>query len=108
MGNMNQLDSCLAGLQTASRALTAVADNLAALFGGNTQSEAVTDGSSALEDDATTSITKEQVQAVLAEKARIGHTAAIQALLRKHSVLRVSDLDPTNYATVLAEAEGWE
>jgi len=51
-------------------------------------------------------ITLEQVRAVLAEKSRDGHTAEVRALLEKHGAAKLSQIDPANYASLLADAEG--
>lgn len=50
-------------------------------------------------------LTLEQVRAVLAEKSRAGHTAAVKALLLKHGADKLSDIDPVNYAALLTDAE---
>lgn len=51
-------------------------------------------------------ITLEQVRAVLAEKSQNGFTAEIRELLTKHGAKRLSDIEPGEYAALLAEAEG--
>ena len=50
-------------------------------------------------------LTLEEVRKVLAEKSRNGHTADIRALLKKHGAARLSEIDPANYAALLADAE---
>lgn len=47
----------------------------------------------------------EEVRAVLAEKSRAGHTAAVKALLTKHGGDKLSDVDPAEYPALLADAE---
>ena len=49
--------------------------------------------------------TLEQVRAVLAEKSRNGYTAKVRALLEKHGAAKLSEIDPAEYAALLAEAE---
>jgi len=51
------------------------------------------------------SLTLEEVCAVLAEKSRAGHTAAIRELLKKHGSPNLSGIDPAEYPVLLAEAE---
>lgn len=51
-------------------------------------------------------VTLEQVRAVLAEKSQNGFTAEIRELLTKHGAKRLSDIEPGEYAALLAEAEG--
>ena len=48
----------------------------------------------------------EKVRAVLADKARLGHTAEVKALLQKHGAQKLSEIDPSEYTNLLAEAEG--
>ena len=50
--------------------------------------------------------TLEQVRAVLAEKSRAGHTAAIRELLQKYGVAKLSLVDPQHYEALLKDAEG--
>ena len=48
----------------------------------------------------------EKVRAVLADKSRLGHTVEVKALLQKHGAVKLSEVDPAEYAALLAEAEG--
>lgn len=50
--------------------------------------------------------TLEQVRAVLAEKSRAGHTAAIRELLQKYGAAKLSLVDPQHYEALLRDAEG--
>lgn len=47
----------------------------------------------------------EDVRAVLADKSRKGHTAEVKALLNKHGADKLSEIDPVEYASLLADAE---
>ena len=47
----------------------------------------------------------ERVRSVLADKSRLGHTADVKALLQKHGAVKLSEVDPEEYAVLLAEAE---
>ena len=50
-------------------------------------------------------VTLEQVRAVLAEKSRMGMTAAVRNLLSEYGVDKLSSLDPQHYAAILEKAE---
>lgn len=50
-------------------------------------------------------VTLEQVRAVLAEKSQQGLTADIRVLLEKYGAPKLSQIDPANYAALLADAE---
>ena len=50
-------------------------------------------------------LTLEEVRAVLAEKSRSGHTDEVRELLARHGADKLSEIDPAEYAALLAEAE---
>ncbi len=49
--------------------------------------------------------TLEDVRAVLAEKSRECHTTEVRELLNKYGANRLSAVDPSNYAALMADAE---
>ena len=48
--------------------------------------------------------TLEEVRGVLSDKASDGHREAVQALLQKHGAKRLSDIDPSAFGALIAEA----
>ncbi len=50
-------------------------------------------------------VTLEQVRAVLAEKSHDGFTAEVRSLLEKYGASKLSQIDPSKYDALLAEAE---
>ena len=50
-------------------------------------------------------VTLEQVRAVLAEKSLDGFTDEIRGLLEKHGAKQLSEIDPSKFPALLAEAE---
>jgi len=50
-------------------------------------------------------VTLEQVRAVLADKSQQGFTADVRALLEKYGAPKLSQIEPANYAALLADAE---
>lgn len=50
-------------------------------------------------------VSLEQVRAVLAEKSQAGFTAEVRGLLEKYGAPRLSQIDPANFAALLADAE---
>ncbi len=54
----------------------------------------------------TKTVTLEQVRAALADKSQQGFTADIRTLLEKYGAPKLSQIDPTKYAALLADAEG--
>ena len=49
--------------------------------------------------------TLEDVRAALADKSRAGHTEAVKELISKYGADRLSAIDPSNYAALMADAE---
>ena len=97
MSKMSELDLCVGELRNAAQSLNSAADSLAALFGGGQPRE--------LAQPKPKAVTLEEVRAVLAEKSRSGHTAKVRELLEKHGAAKLSEVDPTKYAALLADAE---
>jgi len=50
-------------------------------------------------------VTLEHVRAVLEEKSQQGLTAEVRILLEKYGAPKLSQIDPANYAALLADAE---
>jgi hypothetical protein len=50
-------------------------------------------------------ITLEEVRAVLAEKSHDGFTAEVRGLLEKYGASKLSQIYPSKYAAILADAE---
>lgn len=55
---------------------------------------------------AKTTVSLEEVRAVLADKSRMGFTAQVRELLIKHSAEKLSAIDPAEYSILIAEAGG--
>ena len=51
-------------------------------------------------------VTIEQVRAVLSELSRVGKTAQVKELLKKHGGDKLSAVDPAEYPALLQEAGG--
>lgn len=50
-------------------------------------------------------VTLEQVRAALADKSQQGFTAEVRTLLEKYGAPKLSQIDPANYAALIADAE---
>lgn len=50
-------------------------------------------------------ITLEEVRSVLADISRDGKTAEVRALLKKYGASKLSEINPENYESLLADAE---
>ena len=95
MSKMSEMAATIEELRSAAASINEVANWLAQQF--STTEETKTPEKPAL--------TLEQVRAVLADKSRAGHTAAIRTLLQKYGASKLSGIDPQHYEALLHEAE---
>lgn len=100
MGKISELDMAIRDLRSAAATINDVADTLAEVFSTESADEAP-DAAAPAE----TSLTLEQVRAVLADKSRKGHTAEIRALLQKYGASKLSGINPADYKALLADTE---
>lgn len=96
MSKANTMAQTIEELRDAAAIINSVADWLFQQFTG-------TDDEAKAEEKPV--ITLEQVRAVLADKSRAGHTAAIRDLLQKYGASKLSQVDPKNYEALLGDAE---
>ena len=73
--------------------------------GKSAKNTAKKDAKAAKQEPEEKPLTLEEVRAVLAEKSRAGHTEEVRELLNKHGADKLSEIDPAEYAALLAEAE---
>ncbi len=94
-----QLGHDLASLATS---ISEIAEELKAMgnaaHGGNDEAEPK------LEDQKPQIHTLEEVRGILADTASAGHREAVQALIHKHGAQRLSDIDPSEFGTLIVEA----
>ena len=103
MSKMAELDAAVAELHRCGEALIGVSETLRDLFSGSDEQQ--TDSASTKNVPAAKMLTLEDVRSVLAQKSVEGHTAEVQALIRKYGADRLSQVDPARYADLLSEAE---
>lgn len=104
MSKMSELDLTVKELRNAAQAISAAADSLTALFTANTDTATEAPPAPNAEPPKPKPITLEAVRAVLAEKSRSGHTAEVRELLLRHGATKLSEIDPQEYAALLAKA----
>lgn len=102
MSKMSELSLAIEELHRCGEALIGVAETLAELFSGSDETDTAEAPAAAPEAK---TITLEEVRAVLADKSRAGFTADIRKLLKKHGADKLSEIDPTHYTALLADAE---
>ena len=101
MSKMSDMAQTIEELRSAAAAITDAANWLAQQFSDAGDMEPPTEP----KPDKKPALTLEQVRAVLADKSRAGHTAAIRDLLQKYGASKLSQVAPNNYEALLRDAE---
>ncbi len=99
---MNELTAAIEQLRNSAHQILAVADWLEGTGCFAKSPEALEEIPSAPHEPA---LTLEEVRAILAAKSRDGYTAQIRELLRKYDAGKLSEVDPSNYKALVADAE---
>ena len=103
MSKMSDMAMTIEELRSAATAINEAANRLAAQF--SSASDEAPAEKPAAKVERKPEIKLEDVRAVLAEKSRAGHTAAIRALLQKYGASKLSGVDPKHYEALLKEVE---
>lgn len=88
-------------LRSAAAAITDVANWLSQQFSSDAEEAPITEA----QPEKKPELTLEQVRAVLADKSRAGHTAAVRELLQKYGAAKLSQVDPKHYEALMKDAE---
>lgn len=113
MGKVSELAMFVDELKKCGETLVSISEGLADLFSNTEEEITVKKATPKVPFEAKAenpviekkSITLEEVRKVLAEKSRAGFTDEVKAILTKHGAEKLSDVDPTEYKALLAEAE---
>lgn len=105
MSKMSELSLAVTELKRCGEALIGISEALADLFSGNGDAHTANQPKAEAPAPEEKPLTLEAVRAVLAEKSRAGHTAKVRELLEKHGANKLSEIDPSEYPALLAEAE---
>ena len=100
MSKMAELDAAVAELRRCGEALIGVSEVLRDLFSGSDERQV-----DKQPQPTAKALVLEDVRSVLAQKSVEGHTAEVQALIRKYGADKLSQVDPAHYADLLREAE---
>ena len=95
----------IATLHRIGEDIIALADYLAAYYGGNEPISEPEEVSALPAQEEMPAIKLEDVRAVLAEISRSGKTAEMKSLLGKFGASKLSDVNPKDYAALLAAAK---
>ena len=104
MSKMSELSTVVAELRRCGEALIEISESLREIFSSDepAQTEPVKQPQS---ETSKSTVTLEEVRAVLAEKSVAGHRTEVQALIRECGADKLSAVDPSKYAALKAKAE---
>lgn len=98
MSKMAEIATIIDELRDTASSINRIADELTDLFSYSNRAPEV-----APAPEKTLSL--EEVRAILAEKSRDGFTAQIRDLLQKYGASKLSEINPTNFKALVADAE---
>ena len=101
MSKMSDMAQTIEELRSAAAAITDAANWLSQQFNSDAEEAPITEAQLEKKPE----LTLEQVRAVLADKSRAGHTAAVRDLLQKYGATKLSQVDPKHYEALLKDAE---
>ena len=99
MSKTSELDMAITELLRCGEELIRVADALRGMFSNDTTEP------QEQEQPEARAYSLEDVRALLLAKNRAGFREEVKALLLKHGAERLTDVDPSEYAALMAEAE---
>ena len=114
MGKMNELSMLVDELKKCGETLISISEELTELFSWAEPEKQPVKKSAAKKKSAEEpkpeapeekALTLEDVRAVCADKSRSGFTAEVKAILNKHGVEKLSEVNPAEYKALLAEVE---
>ena len=100
MSKMSELVRVLQKLKKCGESLVCIAEELAEVLSGSGEKKEAVEKP---EPEKQYSLT--EVRALLAEKSRAGFTAQVRELLAKHGADKLSGIDPSEYAALVADVE---
>ena len=97
MGKMSELEKMVKELRGCGEKLIRMAEEMTEMFSASVQNEP--------EEAPKKQLSLTEVREVLAEKSRAGFTKEVKELLIKHGADKLSEINPAEYETLLAEVE---
>ncbi len=101
MSKMSDMAQTIEELRSAAAAITDAANWLAEQFSSDAEEAPITEA----KPEEKPALTLEQVRAVLADKSRAGHTAAVRDLLQKYGAAKLSQAAPKYYESLMKDTE---
>lgn len=97
MSKMSEMEATIRELRDIASSINDIANWLTDAFGSADDTEAAPAPAK--------TYSLEEVRAILAEKSRDGFTAQIRDLLQRYGATKLSEVDPTRYGGLVADAE---
>lgn len=104
MSKMSDMATTIEELRSAAAAINEAANWLTEQFSGTSEHNQQNNETAAIKGNKP-ELKLEDVRAILAEKSRAGHTAAIRTLLQKYGATKLSGVDPKHYEALLKDVE---
>lgn len=98
MSKMAEIVTIIDALRDTASSINRIADELTDLFSYSNRAPEVAPAPEQ-------ALSLEEVRAILADKSRDGFTAQIRDLLQKYGASKLSEIDPANYKSLVADAE---
>ncbi|AHM57658.1 hypothetical protein EAL2_808p01530 (plasmid) [Peptoclostridium acidaminophilum DSM 3953] len=106
MSKMSELSQVISELKDCGKTLINIADSLTEIFSStDTETGDVMETPSAPLEDPKPALSFLDVRKKFADMSRAGHTEALKELLKKYGADKLSSIDPSQYAALLADAE---
>ena len=106
MSKMSELSQILSELKDCGKTLINIADSLTEIFSSTgDERENVMEAPAMPTEEPKPEYSFLDVRKKFAEMSRAGHTDALKDLLKKHGADKLSSIDPSQYAALLADAE---
>lgn len=106
MSKMSELSQVLEELKDCGKTLINIVDSLTEIFSStDDEAEYVIEASATPTEKPEPELSFLDVRKKFTEMARAGHTEALKGLLKKYGADKLSSVDPSQYAALLADAE---
>lgn len=116
MGKVSELSMLVDELQKCGEALIGISERLTDMFSGAKEEKQpvkktvpkkkqIEEPKPEPQPEEEKSLTLEDVRAVCADKSRQGFTVEVKAILTKHGADKLSEVNPAEYKSLLAEVE---
>ncbi len=106
MSKMSELSQVLSELKDCGKTLINIADSLTELFSStDTATSDVTEAPTPPMEDQKSELSFLDVRKKFADMSRAGHTETLKGLLKKYGADKLSSVDPSQYAALIADAE---